>query len=219
MIDFEETFEELKGHIALSCGGKMDARSLIFVAENAAKGDAPAISCDLDSVNMLWTWLENSNIKIFTHIIAKEFDNDAKKIAAAIHSAFKKGANGVQLIASPDVHEKLSVAFSTIAADLFFGRKLILTMDLKEVFPSDHPVIFESVKLTSASGLGFVIENEEDITASFYGILDSIDSDFHGSLHIISKDSDFQKIENIWRLIKKMRPELILGTIFFIEQQ
>lgn len=168
---------------------------------------------------MLWTWLENSNIKIFTHIIAKEFDNDAKKIAAAIHSAFKKGANGVQLIASPDVHEKLAVAFSTIAADLFFGRKLILTMDLKEVFPSDHPVIFESVKLTSASGLGFVIENEEDITASFYGILDSIDSDFHGSLHIISKDLDFQKIENIWRLIKKMRPELILGTIFFIEQQ
>lgn len=218
MIDFKETFEELKGHIALSCCSGMDARSLIFVADNAAKGDVPAISCDLNSVNMLWTWLENSNIKIFTHIVTKEFDNDAQKIAAAIHSAFKKGANGVQLIASPDVHEKLAMAFSQIAADLFFGRELILTMNLRDVVTSDYSIIFQSVKLTGASGLGLVIKNEEDTTASFYGILDSIDSDYNGSLHIISKDSDFQKIENIWRLIKKMRPELIPGTLFFIEQ-
>jgi len=219
VIDFSETFEELKGRIALSCGIGMDARALIFAADNAAHGDAPAVSCGLDSVNMLWTWLEKSNIKIFAHVTAKEFDNDAQKIAAAIHSAFKKGANGVQLIASPDVHEKLAKAFSPIVADLFFGRELILTMDLKEVFLSDYHGIFQSIEMTNAAGLGLIIEKGEDITASFYGILDSLDSEFQGSLHIISKNYELQEIENIWRLIKKMRPELIPGTMFFIEQQ
>jgi pyruvate/2-oxoglutarate/acetoin dehydrogenase E1 component len=214
-----ETFEELKGHIALSCGNGMDARGLIFAADNAVRGNVPAVLCNLDSVNMLWTWLEKSNIKIFARVIAEEFDNDVQKIVVAIHSVFKRGANGVHLIASPDMHEKLAAALSPIAADLFFCRELILVMDLKEVSPSDYSGIFNSMKKTSAAGLGLIVQSSEETTAAFYGIIDSADIDFQYSLHIISKDSDSQTIENIWRLIKKMCPELKPSTVFFIEQQ
>lgn len=218
MIDFIETLEELKGRIALSCNQEMDARALIFAADNAARSSAPAVSCSLDSVNMLWTWLEKSNIKIFARVIADEFDCDVQKIAAAIHNAFKKGANGVHLIATPSVHEKLANALAPIAADLFFGRELIITMNLQDITPSDCVGIFQNLQKIGASGLGLIVDGGEDTTATFYGVIDSADSDFQGSLHIISKDSDMQIIENIWRITKKMRPELNLGTIFFIEK-
>jgi hypothetical protein len=217
VIDFKETFEELKDNIALYCVEGMDARALIFTADAAVHNNMSAVLCDLESVNMLWTWLEKSNVKIFARIIADEFDSDIQKITAAIHSAFKKGANGVHLIATPEVHEKLVTLLAPISSDLFFNKELILSLYLKDVFPSDYSIIFQNIQKIGATGLGLIIENSEDTSAEFYGIIDSDISDFQGSLHIVSRDFNPQIIENIWRITKKMRPELIPSTIFFIK--
>ncbi len=218
MIDFTETFDELRGHVALSCADGIDARSLIFAADNAARMHAAAVSSDLNSVNMLWTWLEKSKIKIFARLDAPKSDPDAQKIAAAIHSAFKKGAAGVQLIATPAIHEKLAIALLPIAADLFFGRELILTLDLDDVAPDDWPRIFHSLKIMGAAGLGLLVGKSEYTAGAIYGMLDCVDPGSFGALHIIPKDSDSGVIEDIWRLTKKIRPELIPGIIFFLDQ-
>ena len=218
MIDFNETFEELHGRIALSCADGMDARSLIFAADNAARMRAAAVSCDPDSVNMLWTWLEKSKIKIFARVTASDNDTEVQKIAAAIDNAFKKGAAGVQLIATPTMHEKLAAALSPIAADLFFGRELILTFDLDNVAPDDWSRIFHSLKIMGAAGLGLLVSKSDYTAGAIYGMLDHPDSEFCGILHIISKDCDPGVIEDSWRLTKKIRPELIPGIVFFLDQ-
>ncbi len=218
MIDFSETLEELHGRIALTCADGMDARSLIFAADNAARMRAAAVSCDPNSVNMLWTWLEKSKIKIFARISVPEPDLEVQKIAAAIHTAFKKGAAGVQLIVTPAIHEKLATALSPIAADLFFGRELILTFDLDDVVPDDWPRIFNSLKIMGAAGLGLLVSKSDYTAGAIYGMLDHPDYGFCGRLNIISKDSDLGVIEDTWRLTKKIRPELIPGIVFFLNQ-
>ncbi len=218
MIDFSDTLEGLRGRIALSCADRMDARSLIFAADNAARMRAAAVSCDPDSVNMMWTWLEKSKIKIFARISASDKDIEVQKIAAAIHNAFKKGAAGVQLIASPAMHEKLAESLSPIAADLFFGRELILTLDLDDVAPDDWPSIFNSLKIMGGAGLGLLVSKSDYTASAIYGMLDYPDSGFCGALHIISKDSEPGVIEDSWRLTKKIRPELVPGIVFFIDQ-
>lgn len=218
MIDFSETLEELHGRIALTCADGMGARSLIFAADNAARMRAAAVSCDPNSVNMLWTWLEKSKIKIFARISVPEPDLEVQKIAAAIHTAFKKGAAGVQLIVTPAIHEKLATALSPIAADLFFGRELILTFDLDDVVPDDWPRIFNSLKIMGAAGLGLLVSKSDYTAGAIYGMLDHPDYGFCGRLNIISKDSDLGVIEDTWRLTKKIRPELIPGIVFFLNQ-
>lgn len=219
MIDFTNTFEEIKKHIAFICADNMDARSLIFTADNAAKMKALAVSCNIDSVNMLWTWLEQSKINIFARIVIDNDNPDIQKVAAILHGAFKKGATGVQLIASPVAHGKLANALAPIAADLFFGRELILTIDMDTAMPEDFEKISDNIKTLSASGLGLLIGESENTAGAIYGILDTLDSSFCGSLQIISKGLNFNVIEDSWRLIKKMRPELIPGVVFFMNEK
>jgi hypothetical protein len=222
MIDYTATFQELTDNIALSCADGLDARALIFAADKAMARKVPAISCDMDSVNMLWTWLEKSGIKIYArmHILDENFDekNPDKigQVAATIHSAFKKGARGVQIIASPAVHEKLATALAPIAADLFFGRELILCADLADIQPHDWNGLFHNMKALGATGLGLRIEQSENTAGAFYGMLDAYAPELDGALHIISMDSAPNSMEDIWRLVKKIRPDLTERITFFV---
>ena len=219
MIDFSGTLAEMKGRIAMACPDGMDARALIFAADNAMRSNVCAVSAPPESVNMLWTWLEKSGIKIFARCQVDGRGFDASKIAAQLHAAFKKGAVGVQLIAAPDTLNKLAAALSPVAADLFFGRDLVLMTDLDDVAPSDWDMLFHSLKRINAKGLGILAGAGENAAGAVYGMLDSFDSDFAGYLQVISKDSDMLAVENIWRLIQKMRPETANKTSFFLEHK
>jgi len=208
--------DEIKGQIAMVCPSGLDARALIFAADNAMRSNVRAVSATPESVNMLWTWLEKSDIKIFARFVIENSDFDVSKIAAALHSVFKKGAHGVQLIAAPDTLNKLAAALSPVAADLFFGRDLVLVTDLDDVMPNDWEMLFHSLKRINAKGLGILAGSGENTPGAIYGMLDSFDLDFNGYLQVISKDSDMQTIENVWRLIQKTRPEVVGKTMFFL---
>ena len=198
------------------CPAGLDARALIFAADNAMRSNVRAVSADPESVNMLWTWLEKSDIKIFARFEIEDLDFDVSKIAAQLHAVLKKGADGIQLIAAPDTLNKLAAALSPIAADLFFGRDLVLVTDLNDVMPNDWEMLFHSLKRINAKGLGLLAGSGENTSGVIYGMLDVFDLDFEGYLQIILKDSDMQTIENAWRLIQKTRPEVVNKVMFFL---
>ncbi|MCL1891767.1 MAG: hypothetical protein FWF97_00510 [Alphaproteobacteria bacterium] len=217
MIDFSKTIEEIKGRIALSCPEGLDARALIFAADKAARARVRSVSCSPESVNMLWTWLEKAGIKIFARVYAR--DTDAQKIAAGLHGAFKKGAAGAQLIVHPGMLDKLATSLAPVAADLFFGRDLILTVDLIDVQPCDWEGIFHNMKMLDAAGLGVLVSKGENAAGAIYGMLDSFDPGFSGALQIISKDSDLQAIEDTWRLMQKICPDILKDVMFFLPEE
>ncbi len=200
----------------MTCPGAMSARALIFAADRAMSVGVRSVAAASESINMLWTWLEKSNIKIFATFHVDDSDFDVSKISANLHSVFKKGAGGVQLIAAPETLNKLATALAPIAPDLFFGRELILVTDLNNTAPGDWETLFHSLKRINAAGLGILIEKKETTAGAIYGMLDAFDSDFGGYLQVISKDSDMQTIENAWRLLQKMRPEVADRTVFFL---
>jgi hypothetical protein len=216
MISYDSTLEEIKGRIALSCEDGMDARALIFAADSAARMGAAAVSCNPESVNMLWTWLEKSGIKIYVRIDVCESEPDPQRVAAQINSAFKKGAAGAHLVASPKVLDKLAERLVPVAADLFFSRELILVADLAKIRSAGLEGIFHNIKMLNAAGFGISAGQDERAAGVLYEVLDDWDSDFRGVVHIMAKDPDLRVVEDAWRLAGKMRPDAAQRMMFFL---
>jgi hypothetical protein len=231
MIDFEKTFDEIKGRLGLTCGVEMDARALVFAADSAMRINAGAISCSAESVNMLWTWLEKSGIKIYARINVCDDEMSAAKLTGQINSVFKKGAHGVQLDISPGNFDQLAQMLMPVATDLFFGKELVAAIDLDEVQPMDWGGIFHNIKMLNAVGLCAKVGKGETAPGAIYGMLNALQSEFRGGLHIVSKDfasntsdnkgyefiiPNMEIIENIWRLVQKICPETLPKTMFFI---
>lgn len=215
-INFESTFEEIKDKLGIVCESDADAAALIFAADRALSIGARALAARPDAVPTLWAWLEKTNIEIFTDFSYSGKDSDFPRLSAQINAALKKGANGAHLFAHTRDWSELSEFLIPVASDLFFGRKLIMSLDICDVEPLDWEILFRLLSQQGAAGMGLFIENSEAATGTIYGMLQSMPADFDSEIHVISKDNSFMQIENFWRLTGKLRPEILKKTLFFI---
>lgn len=221
-INYANTLEELKDNLAVWCPDGADATELISIADMAARVGLSALSVSADSVHMLWSWLEGRDIDLFARTIVRA----AKTAHAAeiINGIFKKGATGIQMYVDPQELPRVVSDLLPIRDDLFFKKKLYISLDIGGIAPFYWDEVFYQAKKISSDGLFFYEaenpakskKNDADITGQIYGLFDSLDLKSVKNLQFKFSESPIQNMENTFRLIKKMCPGILDRTNFFV---
>ncbi|MDR1207219.1 MAG: hypothetical protein LBK26_02285 [Rickettsiales bacterium] len=226
-LDYTDTLAELQGRIDISAIHAADASELITAADRALRANAQAVLVDADAVHTIWAWLENKGVHIFAlqkHDGGKEKGGKGtvdqySNLIPRINSILKRGADGIVLQTSDNLSD-LASAISPVRQDLFFGKRLIVGLDVRDIKPIEWPEIFDNLKKIGADGLQLSAaadkrEGQGDVAGAIFGMLNSWDKDFAGAVCF-----DFRKfddMENAWRLICGMRPELKNKVRFFVK--
>lgn len=226
MIDYTNTLNALLGKIDIDATGATDASELVAAAERVVKSGATAVLVSPAAVHTIWAWLENKGVSIFARQKVDEqktrrgadADSFYMKLVAELNSTLKKGADGIVLQADGDAAGLMSVLFS-VRADLFFGKKLILAVDLGKTDALSWGALFLNLKKCDADGLFLTAgaAAEPDVAGRLFGMLNAWDAGFDGMLYFdLGRPGD---VEGAFRLIGKMRPELKNRVRFFIKNR
>ena len=82
MIDTDNILDDKKlQKLALWTGAGNDANDLAYVAEFAIAKSINLISVVPDNVKVIWPWLENSNIKIYSRFYLESKSDSVKDIS------------------------------------------------------------------------------------------------------------------------------------------
>jgi hypothetical protein len=226
MIDFESLFDEIRNVLALACPDGQDTNALVHIAQSAVVRKASAISVEPESVESLWSWLEKTPTKIIARFFlklpkSKKSDSVAEisELSQNVSLAFKKGAHGVQVFIPYAQLDSFINEVLPVRDGLFFNKDLHIGLDINDIHTADWPDVFARINKIKADALLLYLSRTKkgapDFVGRVYGLLENWDNSFDGELHFMLGDN-FEKIEQIWRLIQKMRPEIAKKLKFFV---
>ena len=95
MIDKNILFDDFPSNVALWCGANTDNGELARVAEMVIQKKIPVVSVVPDSVDVIWPWLEQVDVHIFTRFFIankKISEQQISDLTMNINMAFKSGA-------------------------------------------------------------------------------------------------------------------------------
>lgn len=221
-IDYSDTIRELKGKIDISACREMDAAELISAAGRAVETGTAAILAWPEYVHTLWGWLEGKGIEIFAEIGRPS--DDHVRLAEEINTTLRRGADGAAIRVGQDLAAVASALFP-VRHDLFFCKKLLFVLDLENADPNAWSDVFFQLKKIGADGIVLSTramananrkkENVFDTPGAVFGALSNWDDGFAGDVWF--EFNSINDIESSWRLVKKMRPELIDRTRFIVD--
>ena len=222
MIEANDIFFDSDSRIALWCDDMGDTNEIAGLANDIIENKISLISVPSIAVSPVWTYLEKSNVKIFTrHILEtvnKNFDNDVSKLSEQIMADYKNGADGIQIFVKMRDFERFVDLLIMIRDDLFFEHELCLVMDVKDMCIENIDLIFEKLSAVRANAFGICLSEDMGVRSDFigriYGMLERWN--FNGDLHFIL-GNNFERIDQTIRLIESMKPELSERVRFFIE--
>ena len=222
MIEADEIFSDSDRRIALWCDDVGDTNDLAALADNIIENHIGMISVPANSLNFLWTCLENSGVKIFSRYflenLNKNQDEDMSVFSSQVISDCKNGANGVQVFVKMRDFERFADLLSTVRDDLFFGHDLSLVLNVQEIGIDDWPVVFNKLRQIRADYFGILfgedMGNRSDFIGRIYGMLDNWD--FNGGLHFIF-GNNVDRIDQVVRLVESLRPDLSDKLHFFLQ--
>lgn len=226
MIDLKNLFEEIKDIMVLTCPDGQDATDLIHIAESVVAQKISIISAAPESVESLWTWLEKKPTKILARFFLensknKKFDleHEISVLSQSVNAAFKKGAAGAQIFIPYIALDSFIDQLLPVRDGLFFNKDLVPGLDINDIDASNCQELFEKLKMIKADSLLLYLSDTKKGTPDFvgriYGLLENLDFEFSGELHFML-GNDFEKIEQVWRLVNKMRPEIAPRLKFFM---
>ena len=211
MIDSANFLSETK--TGLISNDNTDASDLAGVAAAASARGIDAVSCASSDVATLWPWVESTPIGIYARIAT---DGDVSGIAVAINTAFKHGAAAAQILLTRDNFDSFIDGIRPIRDDLFFNKELVLGVNVADVETNRWPHILTRAAEIRADNLMLGAGGDlPDFVGRIYGMLDTWGDVFTGGVQI-AFDNDFVRMEQTWRLMQKMRPELASRARFFI---
>jgi len=221
VIDYTGSLKEIARITDLWCEDGIDAGGLVSVAEIALRAGSRYVAVPASCVNMMWSWLEGKGIEILGIIDAKNFKEQRanskeqigidSRLAEQIHSVLKKGADAVIL---PGSAEMIS-ALLPVRHDLFFEKKLFMTIDLESLSAYIWPDIFHDLKKINVDGI-ILFATGANATGKIYGMLSAAPMDFTGKIMVLSDSPEV--MENALRLMQKIRPELAGNLRFFVNR-
>jgi hypothetical protein len=205
------------------CPDGLDTADLVYITERALGNKIDSISVAPEMVAPLWAWVENRPVKIITRFILensrRKNDADISDLSENINMAFKRGANAIQIFIQYKKLGNFADAIAPVRDDLFFNRGLSVALDLREIDAMDWPDVFAMLgKLRADSVLFYVGKSRRilhDLVGRIYGMFENWGGDFSGDLHFAMGD-DMDAMDNIWRLVEKMRPNIRRQIRFFI---
>jgi len=216
MINIDLLFKNIKNNLAIKCSDDSDTSDLSVKIENLLNNDINLVSVSPRFVDITWGWLEKRQISILTRFNFDENLN-VSDLAGQIQSVFKKGAGGVQVFVSLADLDDFSNNISPVCSDLFFNRNLFIGLDLAKIGQFDFNCIYLNLKKVSATGLVLYFNEKEDtdFVGTVYGFINRLPDDFDMHLHFMLGNNP-QKIEQVWRLFEKLRPDILPKIKFFL---
>jgi len=205
-IDYKKSLTEIKKISDIWCGAKTDAAALVNVAEIAIDAKSKYVAVSPGAVNIMWSWIEGKNIDILCITESKDTN-----IAIDIKSVFKKGAAGVIIPYCPDMISELL----PVAQDLFFGKKLFMSVDIENAPVTDWQSFFRTIKTINTNGFVLIVKDSNSV-GNIYGCFDNIPNDFDGQIMILTNNPAV--MEGAHRLCNTMRPSLMENLRFFIKR-
>ncbi|MCL2017764.1 MAG: hypothetical protein FWG80_03275 [Alphaproteobacteria bacterium] len=225
-IDYTNSLQQIKPIADVWCAGGRKSGQTVIAGECVASVEmalrigARRMVVPAQSVNMIWSWLENKGIEIFAYLESKEFTGQAMKLSEQIQSVLKKGADGIIMKVADDISE-IAASLLPVRNELFFGKKLFISLGLNITEPLDMAEIFSQLKSIAADGVVFDMRGSDKeqaiIAGKIYGILSEWDSGFKGQIMFLA--SAPLDMENAYRLTEKTRPELVKNLRFFIRNK
>lgn len=221
MIDTEFLFHDLDGHLALWCGADARGADLAAMAERAVSAKMPTMSVVPDSVDTVWPWLEKTDVQISARFYLDKFSAAADAVSdlsVRINAAFRRGACGAQIFVRARDIDALAVAIRPVRDDLFFNKELAIGTDIGEIDACEWGGVFDALGRINASRfvLAHAVDTgaKSDFVGRMYGMLDTRAA-WRGGLDFVLGDNAV-RIDQAWRLICGMRPDLSGDVRFFI---
>lgn len=222
MINITEIFNnnDITRSVGLWLGDDGDSTDLAGAAEYAVEMKVPALSVSPKDVGVVWPWVEKLNVKIIPRFyIDSVVGDNVSDLAINVKSVFKHGADGAQMIVRLSELNRFVDSLLPVRDDLFFQKSLSVGLDIFEVWPLDWDDVFKSLEKLKASSLLLILTHDDgdksDFTGRIYGALQSWNPDLNMELHVMLGES-WGRAEQVYRLIAKMRPELLNRLKFFI---
>lgn len=222
MINATSIFDEIKNSIMLRCVDTYDQTDLAQIADTVVSQEIPLISVDTENVGRLWTWLEAINTKIiaqfkFERVKKSEFVQEISKLSTQINTVFKKGAHGAEISLPYSELNSFVSEIMSVRDDLFFNKDLIIAIDINEVDTCDWANLFLNLTKIRAGALMLYATDKkvDDFVGRIYALMEFLENGFDGDLFFATGNAP-DKIEQVWRLAQKIRPEMCGKIKFFI---
>lgn len=224
MINIEGIFQELGDRIALWCNAAVAGADLALASESVLGRNMGAISVAPSAVSVIWPWLERMPVKIVGRFYLSDggprADENISDLTQRINATLKQGASGAQIFVRPRDLKPLTAQLHLIRDDLFFNKELSIGLDIGDVDASDWPDVFAALNGLKANSMVLAMTRDagdkSDFVGRIYGMLDAVaQGPWRGDLHF-ALGNNFLRIEQAYRLVQKIRPELLSGIRFFI---
>ena len=219
MIDMDNILGQI-GCAALWCGGDAESVDLARAVSVAIENKISVISVANDAVSVVWPWLENKKIKIYSRFyVNRVTSDDVSALSEKINKCFKQGADGVQIFVSVQDLDNLVGQLCAIRDDLFFNKDLFIGLNINDIGPFDWELLYQSLIKIRATGLVIVLGHDSgdasDFVGRVYAALSEWDEKNNFCLHFIL-GNNFTRIEQADRLVRAMCPDLSEKVCFFI---
>lgn len=222
MIDIKEIFnnDDVAKSAGLWLADNGDSSDLAGAAEYAVEMNIGVLSVMPRDVGVIWPWVEKLKVKILSRFYVDSIVGDKMSdLAVNIKSVFRQGADGAQMIVNLAELNRLTDSLLPVRDDLFFQKDLSVGLDMFAVWPLDWDGVFDSLRKLHASSLLLILTHDarekSDFTGRIYGALQSWNADSNMELHVMLGES-FSRAEQVYRLVAKMRPELLNKLKFFV---
>lgn len=223
MIEMNEIFSDFDSRVSLWGEKAMDTNDLAMMAEYITQKKIKTVSIVPEIVPFVWTCLEKFDVKIFARYVFNPLqktmlDEEMYDLGAKIKDVCKKGANGVQIFIKMRDFERFMEMIGFVRNDLFFQHDLCITLDINDIDVNNWQMIFQKLRDVGAHALVLSLNedmgNRSDFVGRVYGMLQNWD--FNGGIHFIL-GNNFDRIDQVIRLIETERPELSTKVKFFLD--
>ena len=222
MINITDIFEnkDVADKVSWWLDDGIDTAELAGAAENAVGMHVPALSVVPKNVPILWPWVEKFNVKIMPrfYVPASGLDTVAA-MSVDIKSGFKHGADGAHVIVKLNDLDRFADLILPVRDDLFFNKDFSVGFDIFDIWPLDWENVFANLRKLRATSLLLMLTTDmgdkSDFTGRIYAALDAWDASPDMELHIMLGVS-FSRAEQVYRLVAKMRPDLLNKLHFWV---
>ncbi len=225
MIDTDSIFNEVDGHLCLWCGADAVGTDLAAMAERCVASTMPQMSVVPAAVATVWPWLEKTDIEIMARFYVDKITHATRadvieNIARRINTAFRSGASGAQVfMALRDLHDFCS-EISMVRDDLFFNRRMAIGLDIGEIDVDNWVGVFNDLTRVRADDVLLALTVDTGNKSDFVGRVVSMlnahaECEFNGGLNFML-GANHIRVEQVWRLVQMMRPEIISRVKFFV---
>lgn len=222
MIEINEIFSDNDKRIAFLCDETQDTNDLAVMSENIIQSGVGLISVPSSIVHDMWVYLEKTPVKILSRYDFKtnhkNIDSDMSELATNVKSVFNHGADGVQIFIKMSEFDDFIEKISLVREDLFFNKEFCLVFDIEDIDINNWDNIFKKLRFINIDTLMFSLNEDmatrSDFVGRIYGMLKNWD--FDGNLHF-ALNNNFDRIDQVIRLIESEKPELQNRVKFFLE--